>query len=409
MIQDKLIDISPLRKYRDYRLLYFGQMISYLGSMITYVAIPYQVYDLTKNNSLVGAIGVAQLFPVLIFGVLGGTYADRLNRRKLLIVSEMFMSIIIFGLMLNAWRSQPSVVLIFVLVALFQSVLGFHRPSMEALTQTVVDKKDYASIGALGSFRYSFGAIAGPALGGMIIAFFGVKGAYFFDFFSFGGAVICLTLMKKSPDPARSTSSPLTSAKEGFIFALSKSELIGTYIIDITAMVFAFPVALFPAMSQNWGGPTAAGALFSAMAAGSLVMTLFSGWTSKVSFHGRAVVIAAVLWGIFIVGVGYSGSLWMAFSFLALAGAADMVSGIFRGIIWNQSVPNSFRGRLSGIEMISYMTGPLLGNARAGWIAQNYSIPFSLISGGWVCVIAVIVTARFLPEFWRYQSPISKT
>jgi len=275
---------------------------------------------------------------------------------------------------------------------------------MEALPQTVVDKQDYASIGALGSFRYSFSAIAGPALGGVIIAIAGVKGAYFFDFISFGGAVVCLALMKKSLDPAKSTTSALASAKEGLLFALSRPELIGTYVIDMIAMVFAFPVALFPAMSQNWGGPKAAGALFSGMAAGSLVMTLLSGWTSRVSFQGRAVVIAAALWGVFIVGVGYANSLWVAFGFLAMAGAADMVSGIFRGVIWNRSVPNNFRGRLSGIEMISYMTGPLIGNARAGWVAQNYSIPVSLISGGWVCVVAVLVTARFLPRFWQYKS-----
>jgi MFS family permease len=399
-----LIDISPLKKYRDYRLLYFGQMISYIGSMVSYITIPYQVYELTQDNAMVGAIGIAQLVPILIFGILGGTFADRLNRRRLLITSEILMSVIIFGLMLNALRTHPSLWLIFVLVSVFQAILGFHRPSMEALTQTVVDRKDYASIGALGSFRFSFGAIIGPALGGTVIAVFGVSGAYLFDFFTFSGAIVCLSLMGKSLDPPKSMGSALSAAKEGFHYALSKPELIGTYVIDIVAMVFAFPVALFPAMSQNWGGPKAAGVLFSAMATGSLVMTLLSGWTSKVSFRGRAVVIAALFWGVFIVCVGFSNNLWLAFSFLALAGAADMVSGIFRGIIWNESVPNTFRGRLSGIEMISYMTGPLLGNARAGWMAQTYSIPFSLISGGLVCITAVIVTASFLPKFWKYQS-----
>lgn len=398
-----LLNIEPLKKYRDFRLLYFGQMVSFLGSMVSYVAIPYQVYELTKDNWLVGMLGIVQLVPVLIFGIMGGTYADRLNRRKLLLVSELIMCLLILGLAINAFQEKPSVPLIFVLIALFQSVVGFHRPAMEALTQKLVDKKDYAAIGALGSFRFTVGAIAGPALGGVLIASFGIKGAFIFDFCTFLAAFIALYLMTRIPDPERRASSPLADAKEGLKYAVSKPELIGTYVIDIVAMVFAFPVALFPSMSEAWGGASAAGILFSAMAIGSLLMTLVSGWTSKVSHHGRAVVIAASFWAVFIIGVGLAPNLWMAVLFLALAGAADMMSGLFRGIIWNETVPNELRGRLSGIEMISYMSGPLLGNARAGWMAAKYSVPFSITGGGVICTVAVIATAFFLPKFWRYR------
>jgi len=403
------IDISPLKKYRDFRLLFFGQMISFLGSMVSYVAIPYQVYELTKDNWLVGMLGLVQLVPVLVFGILGGTFADRLNRRKLLLISELLMSVITLGLTLNAWSSRPSVTLIFVLVALFQSVLGFHRPAMDALTQKLVDKKDYAAVGALGSFRYSAGAIIGPALGGVLIASFGIKGAFLFDLFTFVAAFIALYLMSSMPDPEKKEHSPWVDAKEGLAYAVSKPELIGTYLIDIVAMVFAFPVALFPSMSENWGGASAAGILFSSMAVGSLIMTVFSGWTKKVSRHGRAVVIAATFWALFIIGVGFAQHLWLAVLFLALAGAADMMSGLFRGIIWNETVPNELRGRLSGIEMISYMSGPLLGNARAGWMAAKFSVPFSISVGGGVCAVAVIVTALCLPKFWRYLGHASHT
>lgn len=398
------INVTPLRKYRDFRLLFFGQMISFLGSMVTYVAIPYQVYELTKDNWLVGMLGLVQLLPVLIFGILGGTYADRLDRRKLLLVSEVILTLLILGQLLNAFQEKPSITVIFVLVAIFQSVLGFHRPAMEALTQKIVDPADYPAIGALGSFRYSAGAIVGPALGGVIIAKFGVKGAYLFDFVSFAAAFVALFLMSRIPAPEKRDVSPMEDAKAGLKFALSKPELIGTYVVDIVAMVFAFAVALFPAMSEKWGGASAAGALFSAMAVGSLVMTLFSGWTGKVRHHGRAVVIAATFWAVFIVGVGLAPNLWMALLFLGLAGAADMMSGLFRGIIWNETVPNDFRGRLSGIEMISYMSGPLLGNARAGWMAAKYSVPFSVTSGGIICALAVVFTGICLPQFWRYRS-----
>ncbi|QDK38700.1 MFS transporter [Bdellovibrio sp. NC01] len=400
------INISPLKKYRDYRLLFFGQMISFLGSMVSYVAIPYQVYELTKDNWLVGMLGIVQLLPVLIFGILGGTFADRLDRRKLLVFSEILLSILIFGLFLNACQEKPSVPVIFVLIALFQAVLGFHRPAMDALTQKIVEPQDYAAVGALGSFRYSAGAIVGPALGGLLISTFGVKGAFCFDFVSFVAAFIALIMMNRIPQPEKSERSAVEDAKAGLRYALSKPELVGTYLIDIVAMVFAFPVALFPAMSESWGGAKAAGFLFSAMAVGSLVMTLFSGWTGKVSHHGRAVVIAAGFWAVFIIGVGYAPNLWIAVVFLGLAGAADMMSGLFRGIIWNETVPNEMRGRLSGIEMISYMSGPLLGNARAGWMAAKYSVPLSISWGGVICVIAVIGTALCLPKFWKYRSSL---
>ncbi|RYZ66817.1 MAG: MFS transporter, partial [Proteobacteria bacterium] len=332
-----LLNIAPLREYRDFRLLYFGQMVSFLGSMVSYVAIPYQVYDLTKSNALVGALGIVQLVPVIIFGVLGGTFADRLNRRKLLLYSEAIMCLLVLGLSINAAQAKPSIPVIFVLIAIFQSVLGFHRPAMDALTQKIVRSEHYAAVGALGSFRYSAGAIVGPALGGILIAKFGIHGAFVFDFVTFFASLIALMMMTRMPNPDKRAESAWSDTVVGLKYAVSKPELVGTYLIDIVAMVFAFPVALFPAMSEKWGGANAAGILFSSMAVGSLVITLFSGWTSKVVHHGRGVIIAASLWAIFIIGVGQATNLWMAFAFLAFAGAADMMSGLFRGIIWNQS------------------------------------------------------------------------
>lgn len=399
-----LLGISPLKKYRDFRLLFAGQLISQLGSMVSYMAVPYQVYELTKSNALVGMLGIVQFVPVVIFGLLGGTYADRINRRKLILICELILCFCVGLLLLNSLQAQPSVPAIFILVAIMQSVVGFHRPSMEALTQKMVEPRDYASVGALSSFRYSVSAIGGPLLGGVLIAAFSLKGAFLFDFLSFLGALICVALMSRVPDPEPSDKSPLADAKAGIKFALSKPELIGTYVIDIVAMIFAFPVALFPAMAERWGGAHAAGVLFSAMAIGSLIATLFSGWSSRVQHHGRVVVIAAALWGVFIIGAGFADTLWLAVACLIFAGGVDMVSALFRGIIWNHSVPNEMRGRLSGIEMISYMTGPLLGNARAGWVAAHSSVSFSLWSGGAICLLGVIMTSLLLPKFWRYRA-----
>ncbi len=401
-----LLNIKPLIKYRDFRLLYIGQFLSFIGSMVSYVAIPYQVYELTKDNKIVGFVSIAQLIPVLLFGIIGGAYADRLNRRKLLLVSEVLMCILIGLLTWNAFHETPSVPFIFVIVFLLQAVVGFHRPAMEALNQKMVQPEDYAAIGALGSFRWAMGAIVGPALGGVLIAKFGVKGAFLFDSVTFCAALIAIYLMNRTPDPDKREHSPIEDIKEGLRFAVSKPELIGTYVIDIVAMVFAFPVALFPAMGESYGGAKAAGLLFSGMAIGAMVMTLFSGWSSKVKYHGRAVVIAALGWALFIFLLGFSHSLPMAMVFLIFAGASDMMSGLFRGVIWNQTVPNDLRGRLSGIEMISYMSGPLLGNARAGYIASVSSVNTSISSGGMICFIAVILTALCLPRFWGYTEKI---
>jgi MFS family permease len=398
-----LIDISPLRRHRDFRLLFIGQLISFLGSMVSYMAVPYQVYQLTRSNAVVGALGIAQFVPVLLFGLLGGAYADRINRRLLMLSSESAMALVVALLLLNSLLPHPSLVAIFVLVALLQAIAAFHTPAMEAMTQKLVDPSEYAAAGALSGFRGSAGAIAGPLLGGVLIAAFGLTGAYLFDLLSFTAALVCVALMRSTANPEVEAHSPLTDAALGIRFALSRPELIGTYLIDIAAMLFAFPVALFPALSLQWGDARMTGVLFSSMAIGSLIATLLSGWSSRIRRQGRAVVIAAAAWGLFILGAGLAPTPPLVVMCLILAGGADMVSGLYRGIIWNHVVPNVMRGRLAGIAMISYMSGPLLGNARAGWVASLSSVPFSLWSGGLACMIAVIATSLALPKFWAYR------
>lgn len=398
-----LLNLAPL-KSRDYRYLFFSQFISFLGSMITYVAIPYQVYELTKSSWLVGLLGIVQLVPTLIFGLIGGSVADAMDRRKLLLISESIMCVCTLGFMFNSMLGEPNVVVIFVLTGIVQTAVGFHRPSLDALTQKLLDPKQYAAAGALGSFRHCFGAIVGPALGGVLISGFGAKIAYFVDFLTFLIALILIALMRRVPNPTPKERAMGSRIIEGLKYAFSRPELIGTYVVDIVAMAFAFPVALFPAMAESWGGAKAAGYLYSAMSVGSLIVTLLSGWTSKVRRHGAMVVWAAAIWGVAIIGLGFSDQLWLALLFLAAAGAADMVSGLFRSIIWNETIPNDMRGRLSGVEMISYMSGPLIGNARAGAMAGAFGIGFSIWSGGLICTVGVILCGFLLPKFWKYRS-----
>jgi MFS family permease len=399
-----LIDLSPLKKYPDFRWLYFGQFVSIIGSMISYVAVPYQIYQLTRDNALVGMLGIVQFVPLLVFSMLGGTYADRLNRQKLLIYSEILMIMIVSLLGWNSMRETPSIPLIFVLMGGLQAINGFHRPSMEAITQQMVERKDYPQIGVLTSFRHSMGAILGPSLGGVIIAKMGIQSGYLLNAITYMVAVVCLLQMKVIPNEKPSQKSPLEDMKDGLKFAVSKPQLMGTYIVDIVAMIFAYPIALYPAMSESWGGAEYTGWLFSSMSVGALLATLISGWSNKVQMRGRGVVISAALWGACVIGAAHSVSFIWVFLFLVMAGGADMFSALFRKVIWNETIPNHMRGRLSGIEMISYMSGPLLGNARAGYIASKTSVHVSLVSGGWLCVLAVILTAFLLPKFWKYKS-----
>src|SRR5262245_24090694 len=283
------LNLSPLRKHRDYRLLYTGQLVSMFGSMITYVAVPYQVFELTHSSFTVGMLGAAQLVPLLVFALLGGSYADAMDRRRLLIVSEIIMAGGSLALAINGMLPHSSVALIFVVSAAMSATNGFHRPALDAITPRLVNREDLTAVSALNFLRFSVSAIGGPALGGVCMANLGYPVTYMIDVLSFLVSLAALAAIRKMPQGDR-TRPGVQSIVEGLRYALSRPELIGTYVVDIVAMTFAMPMALFPAMSVVWGGAKAAGWLYSAMSFGSLFTTIFSGWTSKVYRHGAAVV-----------------------------------------------------------------------------------------------------------------------
>jgi MFS family permease len=298
------------------------------------------------------------------------------------------------------------------LVAVLQGASGFHRPALEALTQKLARSDEFAAVAALSSVRGTVGMVAGPALAGLLLAQWGAVGAYVFDFATFMAALYFLARIPRERIGTVNTSAAnpgerphlLADLAEGLRFAGSRPELMGTYIVDIVAMAFAFPIALFPAMAAADGRTESVGWLLSALSVGALIVGLFSGWTSKVKRHGRAVVIAAAVWALGIIALGFADSLWLALVCLAVAGAADMVSGVFRGTIWNETIPNALRGRLAGIEMISYLTGPLIGNTRAGFMADAWGVSNAIWLGGVVCLAGVILTGYRLPRFWAYRS-----
>jgi MFS family permease len=245
--------------------------------------------------------------------------------------------------------------------------------------------------------------IGGPAIGGFLVVTFGAALAYSVDLFTFIVSLIALALMQAVPPPAEADRPGLKSIIEGLRYARSRQELLGTYLVDMNAMFFGIPMALFPAIAENYGGASV-GFLYAAPAAGSLVVSLMLGWTERVRRHGLAVGIAAACWGLAIVAFGFAGRLWVALLCLAVAGASDMISGVFRMIIWNQTIPDHLRGRLAGIELISYHTGPMLGNAESGIVASIFGIRTTVVSGGILCVLGTGLLLLALPGFRTYDA-----
>ena len=397
------LDITPLRRHRDFRLLFIGRLVSTFGNMITVVAIPYQVYQLTHSVLLVGLLGLAELTALIVFAMLGGALADAADRRKMVLISEaglMAGSIILAG---NSLLSQPLVWLIFVIAALQGALDALQRPSLDALLPRLVDRDELKAAGALGNFRGTIGMIAGPALAGVLVAVAGLPITYLVDVGTFVVGLVCLFLMRAVPPPADAARPSLARVLEGLRYARSRPELIGTYVVDIVAMLFGMPMALFPAIAQGLGGPTVLGLLYTAPAVGSFLFLATSGWTRRVHRHGMGVIAAATLWGFAIIGFGLVPGRTAALVFLALAGAADAMSGVFRQVIWNQTIPDSLRGRLASIELLSYSAGPTLGNFEAGVVASIFSVRVSVVSGGVLCVIGCVLCAVALPAFRRYD------
>jgi MFS family permease len=398
-----LIDISPLFKYREYRYLYLGQTISTLGSMITYVALPYQIYQITHSSLAVGMMGVVELAPLLITSFLGGHYADLLDRRKLLLVSEIALCVGSVVLALNSFLPHPHLGLIYGIAAVMSGFNGFHRPALESLTPKLVKPEDLHTISALAALKGVVGTVIGPALAGLLLSTVGLPGTFLIDVLTYVISILALYQLRGLSFKSEKGASPIDGITEGIRYAWSRPELIGSYLVDFIAMVFGMPMALFPAVSESFGGVKVVGLLYAAPSAGAMIATLASGWTLSVRRHGAAIVIAALVWGLGITAFGLANSFWIAFFFLMIAGGADAFSGIFRMTLWNKTIPDRLRGRMAGLEMLSYMSGPLLGNAESGLVAAAFGTKVSIISGGILCLAGVALSILLLPQFWRYR------
>ena len=371
--------------------------------MITYVAVPFQIKELTNSYVAVAISGLIEIIPLVIFGLYGGVLADAIDRKKLIWVTEA-LSLIFTGLLLiNSLVSSPSIILIYVVSGLFAAVSGLRQPAMQAALPRLVDHEDMAAASALMSLRWQAGVIIGPTIGGVLISTFSVAIGYAADIATFVISLILLAMMRNIPPSTQAEKPSLAALFDGLKYAFARKDLLATYLIDLGAMFFAMPTALIPFWADQLGDPWALGLLYAAGTVGSIVVTLTSGWTKNVRFYGRAIMWAAAGWGAAIALAGATNYLILVLLFLALAGASDMVSALFRSAMWNQTIPDNLRGRLAGIELLSYSLGPLAGQMRAASMAAAFTLTISVTAGGIICMICVALLASFYPILRRFD------
>ncbi len=397
------IDITPLKISRDYRLLFFGQLISAFGTAMSFVVLPVQVYQLTQSTVMVGLLSAFEFVFILFFAFVGGAYADFIDKRRMLRLTEIGQTLVTTALVLNAFQPRPRIWVLFVCAAFHAGLSALQRPSFESMMQKIIPPDLLAAVGALNSVRWNVTTILGPSIAGIILAAFGASVAYSIDLVTFIASLTAVFLIQSVPAPKQNENRPsLKTVVEGVQYAWRRKEILGTYLIDMNAMFFGMPSALFPAIAAQFTAGTV-GFFYAAPSVGALFATLTSGWTKKINRHGLFVAIAAALWGVSIIFFGFATNLYAALFFLALAGAFDMVSALFRFVIWNQTIPNHLRGRLAGLEMISYTSGPKLGDAEAGIVASLFSLRTSIVSGGILCVVGTVAVSLLIPKFIRYD------
>jgi MFS family permease len=397
-------DLAPLRHSADFRRLFIGQGSSFAGSLISFVALPYQAYQLTHSSLVVGLLSLSELVPLVLSALLGGLLADAADRRIMILTAEAAGIVVAVLLGVNAlvWHQLG---LLFVLSVVSAGCFGLQRPSLEALVPLLVPRGDLTAAAALSGLTGNAAQLIGPLLGGTIIATAGLPAAYWIDAASSVAGLAAFSGLRSFPPAPEADRPSLRAIAVGLRYVRSRQEILGSYLIDIAAMFFGAPFALFPAYAARVGGPAALGLLYAAPGMGALLVSATSGWTRHVHRHGRAIVLAVCGWGLGIAAFGFASTLWWALAGLAFAGGADMTSGIFRMALWNQTIPARLRGRLAGLEMISYTTGEPSGNLESGLAASlTGSVRIAIVSGGLACLVGAVAVVLALPALWRYDA-----
>jgi MFS family permease len=400
------IELNPLKHSRDFRLLFSGQLVSTLGSQLTVVAVPYQVYRMTHSSLDVGLISLAQLIPLLVFSMIGGSVSDTHDRRRVLMVTELLMAVTSAGLAINGSVREPALWPLFVLSGASGALAGFDRPAFNASIPRMVSVGDLAAAYALWQVQIQVGTVVGPAVAGILLSSAGLSTVYWIDVATFVVSFASVAAMAAQRPSADAGRAGWKSIAEGTRYLRGRQVLQGVYLLDIDAMVFGMPRALFPALGLGTfhGGARAVGYLYAAPGAGALVGALMTGWVNLVRRQGLAVITAVILWGAAITAFGLVHVLWIALVLLALGGWSDVVSAVFRNTILQTAIPDSLRGRLSAIQIAVVQGGPRLGDLESGAVAQGFGVRFSVVSGGAACIVGALLLAGGLPDFRRQES-----
>lgn len=415
LIRGLAVDITPLRRSREFRALWFGELVSVTGRQITVVALPLQVFLLTRSPLAVGLIGLVQVGPLVVASIVGGAVADRMDRRMLLLVTELGLLGTSGLLLAGALVGDPPLWYLYGVAGLQAAIFGVNTPTRSAVIPNLIPRDLLPAALALGQVLFNTTMVVGPAVAGLILGAFpdartGLVWAYSADLVTFLAALGAVWLLPPLPperDPERDPSTGWQDVKEGFAYLRKRRVLIATFLIDLDAMIFGMPRALFPvlALTVFRVGPEGLGLFYSSLAAGALVGALTAGWVGRIRHQGRAVIWAVAAWGAAIIGFGLSGDLFvLALVFLAIAGAADVISAVFRSSILQLSVPDALRGRISAAHIMVVTGGPRLGDVEAGLVASLVSPMFSVVSGGLACLVGVLIVARFYPELRAYHS-----
>ncbi|MEU7068851.1 MFS transporter [Streptomyces narbonensis] len=399
-----LPDLAPWRASRDFRLLWSQGLVTYFASAMAMIALPLQIKELTNSPLAVGAMGAVELVPLVVFGLYGGALADAVDRRKVIVGTEAGLGVLALLLLLNSLLPEPMLWPLYVVAAGVSALAGLQRPALDSLLARIVPHEHQTAAAALNSLRWQIGSIAGPSVAGLVVALAGHAPAYAVTIAGFAASVLMCRRLSPAP-PAHDAEKPsLRGIAEGARYAWSRPVLLGTYTIDLAAMFFAFPNTIFPFLADELDADWSLGLMYAAGSVGSLVLGLTSGWTSKVRRHGLLVVGGAAGWGLAIAAAGWFGNIWLVLLCLAFAGAGDMLSGLGRATIWNQTIPEELRGRLAGIEVLSYSVGPQLGQVRAGVMAGWTGTRAAVWSGGVACVASVGLLCLALPKLLTYDS-----
>jgi MFS family permease len=405
-------DLTPLRESGQFRLLASSRTVTFIGTQATEVALLVQVQQMTGSALLTGLLGATEILPMVAFGLVGGVLADRLDRRMIAAATEAGLGVVAVLLAVNAMAPRPMLWPVYACAALAMALAALQRPSLDAAVPRLLPRGQLAAAAALMSVGTNIGAIAGPAVGGLLATGPGPGAVYVLDSASYLislGLLARLRLPGSSGDRTRAATSRLRASGlreilAGLAYPRRRPDLLGSYIVDFAAMLLAYPVSLYPFLAARLHARWAVGLMFSAGAVGALLASATSGWSARAHRHGRVIAAAAAAWGLCMVGLGLAPGIGVTLAILVVAGGFDEISAIFRDTFWNQTIPDRLRGRLAGVEMLSYGLGPSAGQARAGAMARLLGVRTALWSGGLLCVAAVGATCLALPALVRYDS-----